>query len=154
MNLKLKEGSPVVLVGAGTDEPEFLITRFAVVTFTQELFDKIVRLRLGREISGAYEVTAFYYGCEWLSEDECCGFEPTSIQLTEEQTEELEEFTSDNKGIWQIDPAVDTDSSLRDDCTVLHVNDFGIRFTAYVKHSDLKIWTERIPYDLIYKLKF
>ena len=57
MNLKLKAGSPVVLVGAGTDEPEFLITRFAVVTFTQELFDKIVRLRLGREISGAYEVT-------------------------------------------------------------------------------------------------
>lgn len=153
MNLKLKDGSPVVLVGAGSDETEFSTTRFAVVTFTKELFEKIQNLRMGREIAEAYEVTAFYYGCEWLNEHDY-GFERGEETLSCEQMEQLEEFMEGkNEGVWQIEPIGDV-PMCNDDCTQLHISEYGVKFTAYIKHTNDRIWTERIPYELIYKLKF
>jgi len=89
MNLKLKDGSPVVLVGAGSDETEFSTTSYAVVTFTKELYEKIVSLRMGREICGAYEVTKFCYECDWLSEDEFAS-ERDETSMSCKQVEALE----------------------------------------------------------------
>jgi hypothetical protein len=150
MNLKLKKGSPIVLVGAGSDETEFSTTSFAVVEFNKELFQKIANLRMGREICGAYEVTAFYYGCEWLNEHDFAS-ERGEVVMNCEQMGMLEDFTKDSAGIWQIESIGDA-PFINDDCTQIHVSEFGVKFTAYIKHTNDKIWTERIPYELIYKL--
>jgi hypothetical protein len=153
MNLKLKEGSPIILVEAGSDETEFSTTRFAVVEFTKELFERIENLRMGREICGAYEVTKFDSSCDWLNEHDYAS-ERGEVSLSDDQSEQLEEFMEGkNEGIWQIEPIGDV-PMINDDCTQIHVSEFGIKFTAYCKHTNDKIWTERIPYELIYKLNF
>lgn len=152
MKLALKDGSPVVLVGAGSDETEFSTTSYAVVTFTQEFIELISKLRKAREEADCYELTKFYYNCEWLNEHDF-GYERGEETLSCEQMEALEEFTKDNAGIWQIEPTGDV-PVINDDCTQLHVSDYGIKFTAYIKHTNDRIWTERIPYDLIDKLTF
>lgn len=153
MNLKLKEGSPVVMIEAGSDETEFSTTRFAVVTFTQEFIELISKLRKEREEADYYELTKFYYGCEWLNEHDFAS-EREETSLSEEQSEQLEDFLDGkNEGVWQIEPVGDV-PMINDDVTLLHISEFGIKFTAYVKYTNNRIWTEKIPYDLIDKLKF
>ena len=151
MKLKKKNGSPVILVVAGSDETEFSTTSYAVVTFTKELIEKITRLRTGRDICGAYEVTKFDYSCDWLNEHDFAS-EREEIAMSSEQMEALEVFTEDRTGIWQVEPLGDV-PVINDDCTQIHVSEFGVKFTAYIKHTNDRIWTERIPYELIYKLK-
>ncbi len=150
MKLDLKKGSPILLVGAGSSEQENSTTQFAVVTITKELFETIKNLRMGREICNAYEVTAFSNECDWINEHDFA-YERDEESLSEEQTEMLEEFTEDNAGIWQIEPIGDF-PILRDDVAQVHVSEFGVKFTAYIKHTNDKIWTERIPFELIYDL--
>jgi hypothetical protein len=152
MNLKLKDGSPIILIGAGSDETEFSTTRIAVVEITKELFERIENLRMGREICGAYEVTKFDYSCNWLNEHDFAT-ERGEVSLSEEQSEQLEDFLEGkNEGIWQIEPVGDV-PMVNDDCTQIHVSEYGIKFTSYVKHTNDRIWTDAIPFELIYKLK-
>ncbi len=153
MNLKLKEGSPVILIGAGADETEFSITRLAVITFNPEFIELISKLRKAREEADCYELTKFYYNCEWINEHDYAS-EREEVSLSEEQSEQVEEFLEGkDEGIWQIEPIGDV-PVINDDCTQLHISEYGIKFTAFCKHTNDRIWTERVPYDLIDTLTF
>lgn len=149
MNLKLKENSSTVLLKVHDDDDDFTRCDYAIVTITKKLLETITKLRKGRDAMGCYEVSEFDYSCIYLNQDEFDEGE----QVSEEMLEELETFTKDNKGTWQIEP-VDTDSlpELRTDADQVHVSEFGVKFSSYGKYSGVSFDTEKISWEEIDKM--
>ncbi len=149
MNLKLKENSSTVLLKVYDDDNDFVRCNYAIVKITKEFLETITKLRKGRDAMGCHEVSDFNYSCVFLNQDELDEGE----QVSEEMLEELEDFTKNNKGSWQIEP-VDMKSlpKLRTDGDQVHVSDFGIKFSSCGKHSGVNFDTEKISWEEIDKM--
>jgi hypothetical protein len=148
MNLKLKENSSTVLLKVYDNDEDFTRCNYAVVKITKKLLETISKLRKGREELECYEVTKFEYSCKFLAQDE---FEDE--QISEELVEELEEFTEDNAGAWQIeDVDMSNVETLRTDADTVHISGFGVKFVAYGKHSDVRFDTDKISWEQIDKM--
>jgi hypothetical protein len=141
--IKSKEGSSTFLLKVYDTDEDFIRCNYAIVTITKDLMDVISKLRKGRDEMKCYEVTEFQYACEFLAQDE---FEDEMI--SDELVDELEDFTQDNSGVWQIEPIEDV-VTLRTDADTIHVSDYGIKWTTYGKFSGVRFSTERISWDLL-----
>lgn len=145
MNLKIKENSSTVLLKVYDNDNEFTRCDYAIVKITSKLLETISKLRKGREALCCYEVTDFQYSCNFLAQDE---FEDE--QISDELVEQLEEFTKDNAGVWQIEDVDLSDvETLRTVADTIHVSDFGIKWVAYGKYSEAELCTEKISWEQI-----
>jgi len=153
MDLIKKDSSPVVLVKAGSDEDQFCTTRFAVVTFTEELIERISKLRKARELAETYEISEFNYACDFVNEHDFAT-EREEETINEDEIVELERFTEDNAGAWAIEPLNEDLAGFRTSGDMMYVSEYGVKFDAYLKHTNDRIYTERIPFDMIDSIKF
>ena len=148
MKIQLKENSPTVLLKVTDDDEDNIRCDYAIVTITKSLLETISKLRKGRDEMKCYEVVEFSGNCNFLAQDE---FEDE--QISDELVEELEDFTKDNAGVWQIE-TVDINSieMLRTQADTVHVSEFGIKFVSYGKFSDVRFDTVKISWKRIDKM--
>lgn len=150
--IKAKEGSSTFLLKVYDTDDDCVRCNYAIVTITKNLMDVISKLRKGRDNMGCYEVTDFNYSCRFLNQDEWA-FQNDEKNIPEELVDELDEFTQDNKGVWQIEPVGELPEIITDADTI-HVSQFGVKFTAYMKHTEgVRFSTEKISFEKLDKLK-
>jgi len=149
--VKAQEGSTTFLLKVYDNDDYCVRCNYAIVTITKDLLETISKLRKGREAMGNYEVTDFNYSCSFLNQDEwAC--ENDEKNIPEELVDELDEFTEDNAGVWQIEPLGDVEK-IRTEVDTIRVSEFGVKFSSYMKNTDIEFNTEKISFDLIDKLE-
>lgn len=157
MNLKLKNNSTTVLLKVTDNDHDIVRCNYAIATISKELLERISKLRKAREEVGAYEVVDFCGCANLLNQDEFA-YQNDEENISEELAESLEDFTKDNEGVWQIDANeigdIDNVPMIRTTGDTIHVCEFGVKFTAYMKYADNFLETEKISWEQIDSMKF
>ena len=152
-----------LLVKVYSTENEAMTSRFGIITLTDTLKETI--LSLSKELldvkhrmtgkASVYTITAFNSACEYI--DERDDFSGDLNQKMEGQTlDDLQKvlFHNSDNGIVNKDYArIEIPENviidfLRDDVGMLHISQFGFKFSCYIKHTDIRLDTETISFDI------
>ena len=149
--IKRVEKSDVILVKVYSTESEINTSSFALIQIGEvkqlalELNKEIVALREKFERNSLYQLSAFNYNCLYVDERD----ESTT---PEEFQEVLEEILINDETYCYVE--VDTDAleeieSLNSDVDLLLVDASTISFSAYIKHTSIKLTTASISISYI-----
>lgn len=148
--MQRKEGTNTFLVKVYDTDEDNVRCNYAIVTLSEQLIDSLSKLRKVQEENDCYEITKFSTSCHFINEDEYDDDNTVDLDLIEQ----IEDFmdTDSGEGVCQIDgEIIDLNSipKLRTDANLVHVSEFGVKFTAIGKWSDVRFVTEKISWEQI-----
>jgi len=144
-------GSEIFVMNVTDNEEQNATSRHAVIKFTPQLAVKIAGLR--KELmrmkglyEGIYEITSFGTNPIFVSE---CSYEDVEV-TNDEIITWFDDSKLSEKGVMQIlipELIQEKIKGLRIDTILLHVSEFGVKWSGYVKHTNIKVTTEKISYE-------
>ena len=149
MKIKLNGKSKTVLLKVHDNDEWCQWCDYAVVELTQEFVDVArkqleILLKMKEENSSVYKIETFDYSCDFISSEE------HDTRTSSEILDQLYDTGIDTAGVMGIDGYDDKAEGLvllRTDCDTMEITDYGVRFTAYVKHTNQLIDTEKITFE-------
>jgi hypothetical protein len=150
MKITPKEGSGTFILTVSDNDDCHSTAQYSIVKFTPELLEQI---KLFKEIieglkaqgKSVYRMTAFEYSVKYFSECSYDGIENIDDDVADALYKSMKHNT---EGLLEVKP-IDTEGipMLRTECDQLIVDDFGVMFDAYVKHTETRMWTAKISFE-------
>jgi hypothetical protein len=142
--LKLVKKSKVLLVTVRCADEYFNDCNFAVLKLTKKVLEKVSEAKSIREIAGnsegLYKITYWsplgYDNFFFVEDEEDLGEELAS-----------EAFDNSDQEIQYLNGMPEPKGDMRIECEMMHVYDDGIAFDCYLKNTNTKLYTERIPFS-------
>jgi len=150
MKITPKEGSGTFLVRVSDNDDCHSTAQYSVVKFTPELLEQIKLFKkiiegIKEQGKSIHQMTSFEYSAKYFSECSYDGIENIDDDVADALYESMKHNT---QGSVEINP-IDTKEipMLRTEGDQLIVDDCGVMFDAYVKHTDTRMWTEKISFE-------
>lgn len=147
---KSEKKTETLLVKVISTDEDCTTSRFAIISLTPKLKETVLSLkkerdgiekRLGK--FSIYQLTQFNGSCDYVDEQECFDEEKNSEKIINE----LEEVLG-GQSYTKIKPTRKKIIFVRSDVDVLHVSQFGFKFSCYIKHTNTKLDTDTIEFDV------
>jgi len=149
MKIIPQKGSGTFLLKVHDTDENCTVSNFAIVTIDEQLKNQIETFKKNIEDLKAaghsiYRMTDFNCAVDYFSECEYCDYE----QISDELREQLENVMEQHDGSIEIAPVEIPDDvpMIREEGSQLIVDDFGVIFDAYVKHTNTRMYTEKIAH--------
>lgn len=145
-----------LLIKVHSTNEDCMTSRFAILSLTPTVIKCILSLkkelegvqeRLGKE--NIYQLTQFNYNCNFVSEEERTFSDEK--ENSEKFIEKLEEVLGEQSYVTICLTKKERENTvlIRQDVSILHVSDFGFKFSCYIKHTSTKLDTETISFETL-----
>lgn len=139
--------SEKILVKVYSVEEDALTSRFAIIELSEELINKIKTMKEQLDIvksnlegKSIYQLNAFDFRCEFIEEE---NFDEEEIEDEVLETLFLSEVSRVNF------PKSEEIPLIRDDVKLLHVSEFGFKFSAYIKNTSIRLDTATVNFAFL-----